>query len=140
MNKLFYIWMNSYASRYFHTGKVPNRKKNFVTLLQPPSVYLPTPFGVQKAIFFYVFCMLWKEYFCWKKIFSSLVNTSHKLLKNFMKKFLSTRSAYPPPLHEKNFLCRFGWFRTWKKNNKFGVGWRPSTYLGCSKPTPFFFF
>ena len=28
---------------------------------------------------------------------------------------------------------------TWKKNNKFGVNTRPFTYLGCNKPTPFFF-
>ena len=33
-------------------GKVSNRKKNCVTLLQPLSVYLPTPFGVTKGDFF----------------------------------------------------------------------------------------
>ena len=26
-----------------------------------------------------------------------------------------------------------------EKNNKFGVSTRPFTYLGCNKPTPFFF-
>ena len=39
------------------------KKKNCVTLLQPPSVYLPTPFGVQKANFFMFFACFKKSIF-----------------------------------------------------------------------------
>ena len=43
----------SVFSRDSDLGKVSKKKtkKNGVGLLQPPSVYLPTPIGVQKAIF-----------------------------------------------------------------------------------------
>ena len=65
--------------------------------------------------------------------------SSFKVRIDYSKKF-PVQDVPTPPHYQKNFLCRFGWFRTMKKNNKFGVGLRPSTYLGCRKPTPFFFF
>ena len=64
--------------------------------------------------------------------------SSFKVRIDYSKNF-QYKMYLPPPHYQKNFLCRFGWFRTMKKNNKFGVGLRPSTYLGCRKPTPFFF-
>ena len=64
--------------------------------------------------------------------------SSFKVRIDYSKKF-PVQDVPTPPHYQKNFLCRFGWFRTMKKNNKFGVGLRPSTYLGCRKPTPFFF-
>ena len=42
---------------------VKKNKKKVVTLLQPPSVYLPTPFGVQKANFFMFFACFKKSIF-----------------------------------------------------------------------------
>ena len=46
------------------------KEKNGVGLLQPPSVYLPTPFGVQKAIFFMFFACSKKSIFDEKNFFS----------------------------------------------------------------------
>ena len=36
-------------------GGQKKTKKKVVTLLQPPSIYLPTPIGVQKATFLFFF-------------------------------------------------------------------------------------
>ena len=36
-------------------GRGSKKTKKVVILLQPPSIYLPTPFGVQKATFLFFF-------------------------------------------------------------------------------------
>ena len=70
-----------------------------------------------------------------KKFFFSQVNTTHKLRKNFTKNFQVPGAPSPPPYMKKNFFADLDDLGHGKNN----VGWRPSTYLGCSKPTPFFF-
>ena len=51
-------------------GKVSlKKKKNGVGFLQPPSVYLPTPIGVQKAIFLVFFACFEKTIFDEKNFF-----------------------------------------------------------------------
>ena len=56
------------------------KKKNGVGFLQPPSVYLPTPIGVQKAIFLVFFACFEKTIFDEKKFF---VNSEHNYNYNY---------------------------------------------------------
>ena len=52
------------------------KKKNGVGFLQPPSVYLPTPIGVQKAIFLVFFACFEKTIFDEKFFFLPVSTTT----------------------------------------------------------------
>ena len=47
--------LKRFVLKIMHKGGGKKNKKKVVILLQPPSIYLPTPIGVQKATFLIFF-------------------------------------------------------------------------------------